>query len=302
MSSSRTPDSGGSPQTVAAERVTGGTVKLPLLTKSNYTEWCLVMQVCLETLGLWSVVETGKGERREDRLALSAILRVVPSEMKAGLAVKPTAKEAWGAVRSMRVGDDRVKAANVERLMKAFETVTFRDSESVDEFVMRINGIVSGLRELDEKIEDGRVVRKILRVLPRRMRQVAVSIQMLCDLNTMSVEELLGQLRVAEEQDDVEESTDPARLLLTEQQWEARRRKGKERVRRGEEKHVGRSGGHSEDDDDASSTCSGASRRSGRYRGRCFDCGERGHMARNCPRKKKEKAMLADVEEEYALL
>jgi hypothetical protein len=95
-------------------------------------------------------------------------------------------------VRSMRVGDDRVKAANVERLMKAFETVTFRNSESVDEFMMRVNGIVSGLRELGEKIEDSRVVWKILRVLPRKMRQVAVSIQMLCDLNTMSVEELLG--------------------------------------------------------------------------------------------------------------
>ncbi len=39
-----------------------------------------------------------------------------------------------------------------------------------------------------------------------------------------------------------------------------------------------------------------------RYRGRCFDCGERGHMARNYPQKKKEKALLADVEEEYALL
>jgi hypothetical protein len=302
MSSPRTPDSGGSPQTVAAERVTGGTVELPLLTKSNYTEWCLVMQVSLEALGMWSVVETGKGERREDRLALSAILRVVPSEMKAGLTVKPTAKEAWGAVRSMQVGDDRVKAVNVERLMKTFETVMFRDSESVDEFVMRINGIVSGLRELDEKIEDGRVVRKILRMLPRRMRQVAVSIQMLCDLNTMSMEELLGQLRVAEEQDDVEESTDPARLLLTEQQWEAHRCKGMEHVCRGEEKHVDRSGGHSEDDNDASNTCSGASRCSGRYRGQCFDCGEHGHMARNCPRKKKEKAMLVDVEEEYALL
>jgi hypothetical protein len=231
--------SGGTPHSVAAERVTD-TVELPLLTKSNYTEWCLVMQVSLEAMGLWSVVETGKGERRDDRLALSAILRAVPSEMKAGLAVKPTAKEAWEAVRTMRVSDNRVKAANVECLMKAFETVTFHDSESVDEFVMRVNGIVSSLRELGEKIEDSRVVRKILRVLPRKMRQVAVSIQMLCDLNTMSVEELLGRLRVAEEQDDIEEeSMDPARLLLTEQQWEARRHKGKERVHRGEEKHVG---------------------------------------------------------------
>jgi hypothetical protein len=303
MSSPRTPASGGLSQTVAAERVTGGTVELPLLTKSNYTKWCLVMQVSLEALGLWSVVETSKGERREDRLALSAILRAVPSEMKAGLAVKPTAKEAWGAVRSMRVGDDRVKAANVERLMKAFETVTFRDSESVDEFVMRVNGIVSGLRELGKKIEDNRVVRKILRVLPRKMRQVAVSIQMLCDLNTMSVEELLGRRRVAEEQDDVEEeSTDPARLLLTEEQWEERRCKGKECVRHGGEKSGGRNSGRGEDDDDASSTSSGVSRRSNRYRGRCFNCGERGHMMRNCPQKKKERALLCDVDEESALL
>jgi hypothetical protein len=98
MSSSMTPESGGSggmPHSVAAERVTGA-VQLPLLTKSNYTEWSLIMQVSLEAMWLWSVVETGKGERRDDRLALSAILRAVPSEMKARLAVKLTAYEAWG--------------------------------------------------------------------------------------------------------------------------------------------------------------------------------------------------------------
>jgi hypothetical protein len=300
-----TPGSGGSggmPHSVAAERVTGA-VELPLLTKSNYTEWSLIMQVSLEAMGLWSVVETGKGERRDDRLALSAILRAVPSEMKARLAVKLTAYEAWGAVRSMWVGDDRVKVANVERLMKAFETITFHDGESMDEFVMRINGVVSNLRELGEKVEDSRVVQKILHVLLKKMRQVPVSIQMLCDLNTMFVEELLSRLCVAEEpDDDEEESTGHARLLLTEQQWEARRRKGKERVRRGEEKHVGRSGGHSEDDADASSTSSGDTRRSGHYQGRCFNCGERGHMMRSCPRKKKEQALLCEDDEEPTLL
>jgi hypothetical protein len=43
---------------------------------------------------------------------------------------------------------------------------------------------------------------------------------MLCDLNTMTVEELFDPLRVAEELDDVEEeSMDPARLLLSKEQW-----------------------------------------------------------------------------------
>ncbi|KAG8059535.1 hypothetical protein GUJ93_ZPchr0002g23927 [Zizania palustris] len=71
MSSLKTLASGGSdgsPQTIVAERVIGGTIKLLLLTKSNYTEWSLVMQVSLDALGLWNVVETGKGKCREDRL------------------------------------------------------------------------------------------------------------------------------------------------------------------------------------------------------------------------------------------
>jgi hypothetical protein len=43
--------------------------------------------------------------------------------------------------------------------MKAFETVMFRDSESVDEFMMHINNIIiNDLCELGEKIEDNHVV------------------------------------------------------------------------------------------------------------------------------------------------
>ncbi|KAL6602903.1 hypothetical protein ACP70R_043264 [Stipagrostis hirtigluma subsp. patula] len=294
---------GDAPRPVVAERVfttSGGAVELPMLTKDNYHVWSVVMEVSLEALGLWGAVEGDEVERREDRLALAAILRAVPMELKAGLGKKETAKEAWQAPKTMRVGNDRVKTANVERLLKEFENVAFRDGESVDEFVLRISGLVGSLRELGEEMKDSRVVRKILRVLPKRLKQVAVSIQMLLDLDAMSVEELLGRLRVAEEQDDVEEeSAGPARLLLTEEQWEARRRQhGGKEGRRGGEKGGGRNGGHGEDDD-ASSTSSGAS---GRHRGRCFTCGERGHIARNCSKPKKEKALLADVDDEPALL
>jgi hypothetical protein len=38
--------------------------------------------------------------------------------MKAGLAVKKSAREAWVSVKNMRGGDDRVWAANMQRLMK----------------------------------------------------------------------------------------------------------------------------------------------------------------------------------------
>jgi hypothetical protein len=34
----------------------------------------------------------------------------------------------------------------------------------------------------------------------------------------------------------------------------------------------------------------------------CFNCGNRGHFAQDCPKPKKEEALFADVEEEATLL
>ncbi|CAN6286494.1 unnamed protein product [Urochloa humidicola] len=284
-----------------------GTVELPMLTRANYHDWSLVMKVSLEALGLWDAVEAAKPEHREDRLALAAILCAVPTDMKASLAVKKTAKEAWAAVNTARVGDERVKQASVQRLLKEFETVVHVDGENIDDLAARIDGLAVQLRELGETMEDMRVVRKILRVVPKRYNQVACAIEMFSDLDTMTVPDLVGRLRAAEDRcinDEVATvEAGISRLLLTEEQWEMRRRQrgGKDQVHGGgRAKAGGYVGDHGDDDDGGSSTSSGHGR--SRYRGKCFDCGERGHMARNCPRKKKERTLLCDVEEEPALL
>jgi len=211
----------------AMERVVSSSsaVELPMLTKTNYHEWSLVMQVSLEALGLWNAVEAFSVKRREDRLALATILRAVPADLKVELAVKKSAKEAWDAVKTMRIGDARVKEVNAQLFLKQFETIAFHDGESVDEFVVRICGLVGKLHALGEKVEEGRVVKKILRVLPPRYNQIACSIEMLLDLNKLSVEELVGRLQVAEDRCGMEAAEDGVeRLLLTEEQWEARRR------------------------------------------------------------------------------
>jgi hypothetical protein len=291
----------GSSSGVVGERVTpnSGVVELPLLTKGNYQEWSLVMQVSLEALELWEVVEEESKDRAKDRRALAAILRGVPPEMKAGLAVKKTAKEAWDSVKKMRGGDERVKAANVQRLMKEFELLSFRDGETVADFAVRVNRLTARLGDHGEVLDDSRVVRKVLRAVPRRLKQVAVSIEIHGDLKTMTLDELVGQLQVAEDADVEDEPAakggSSEQLLLTKGQWEARFHHGSGGRRGG----GGHGGDHGDDDDGGSSTCSG--RGGSRYRGRCFDCGARGHMARQCP-KKREKALLADVDEEPTLL
>jgi hypothetical protein len=42
-------------------------------------------------------------------------------------------------------------------------------------------------------------MKKFLRVIPAKFAPVVVSIEMFCDLKTMTVEELVGRLRAAEE-------------------------------------------------------------------------------------------------------
>jgi hypothetical protein len=55
--------------------------------------------------------------------------------------VKETVKDAWEAIRSIRVGTDKVKETNTERLHQDFDNISFKSGESVEEFAMRISSL-----------------------------------------------------------------------------------------------------------------------------------------------------------------
>jgi hypothetical protein len=117
---------------------------------------------------VWESIDPGTGPRKNDRMALGALLRGVPQEMCSILAKKKTVKEAWEAVRDMRIGSDHVKTANAQCLMTEFENITFKDGEMLDEFGMRIESLAESLWALGETLTDARVVKKMLCVLPKR--------------------------------------------------------------------------------------------------------------------------------------
>jgi hypothetical protein len=93
-------------------REVGDETTLPVLTKSNYIEWAMLMKVKLKARGLWVAVKKGEADPQEDMMALDALVSTVPQEMVVTVAEKKTAKEAWDAIATMRVGDDRVKKAS----------------------------------------------------------------------------------------------------------------------------------------------------------------------------------------------
>lgn len=248
-----------------------------MLTRTNYSDWALVMRVQLQGQGRWEVVEHGVGEYHDDREALGAILRAVPPEMLRTLAVKSTAKEAWDTLKTLRLGSERVREARTQTRRTEFENIKFKEGEKVEQFAMRLTGIMHDLEVLGDDVTEHKAVLKFLRVVPKRFKQLAHSITQLLDLKNMTVEELTGRFLAVEEELDLEEEEGGqhggSHLLLTEAQWMQRMRK--------------KNGGNKD-----------------KKKLRCFNCDELGHFAWECPEKEKkengrddeEKALLVDYE------
>ncbi|WVZ94940.1 hypothetical protein U9M48_040766 [Paspalum notatum var. saurae] len=138
-------------------------------------------------------------------MAPTAILRGVPSELKAMLDVKKTTKKAWEAVNVMCVRENRVKAANCQCLLKELENLQFKDRESIDGFAVRVNTLVGGLRELGEEL------------CRRFLEANRMAIEMLLNLDAMSMEELIGRLRIVEDAKAKEVAAEGiGQLMLTE--------------------------------------------------------------------------------------
>jgi hypothetical protein len=120
--------------------------------------------VILQACGLWDVIETEQGEYADDRSAMEAI----PT-----LAVKNTTKEAWDAIKTIRVGAERVHESKAQLLRKEYDHMRFKPGESVDDFGMRLQELVHQLEILGDPVDDKMVILKFLRVVPKQYKQMA---------------------------------------------------------------------------------------------------------------------------------
>ncbi|CAN6244187.1 unnamed protein product [Urochloa humidicola] len=113
-----------------------------MLTKTNYTQWSLLMKLKMKARHLWEVIEPGGVAPHEDCKALEAIASAVSTEMVASLVMKATALEAWNAVKERRIGSDQVQRTEAQRLLREFEIMRFTSDESVDDYTLRLQNIV----------------------------------------------------------------------------------------------------------------------------------------------------------------
>jgi hypothetical protein len=143
----------------------------------------------LEVWSLWGAVDKGNTEFQVDRMAIDVIYSVVPVDMIATLAVKHTTKDAWGCIKTMCIGDDRVCKATLQKVRREYELLSFRDGESVEDFAMRHN-LTTQLATLGDVEPDHKIIDKYLCIARPRYKQLVISIETMLDSTHLSVEEI----------------------------------------------------------------------------------------------------------------
>ena len=100
--------------------------------------------------------------------ALEAILAAVPAKYRESLGVKNSAKEAWEAIAAMRVSFDRAKKATVQLLKQEYANLKFKDGESVEDFSLHLQSLISKLRRHSVTIDEEEAVSKFLHSVPAK--------------------------------------------------------------------------------------------------------------------------------------
>ncbi|XP_074337726.1 uncharacterized protein LOC141674925 [Apium graveolens] len=113
--------------------------------------------------------------------------------------------------------------AKDQYLKVEFESLSMKDSENLDNFCMKLNGLVANIRALGETIGEEYVLKKLLRAVPTKFLQIASAIKQFGELGMMSVEEVIGSLKAHEERLSGQEcSREEQQLLLMDDEWSKR--------------------------------------------------------------------------------
>nr|GEU28883.1 hypothetical protein [Tanacetum cinerariifolium] len=141
--------------------------QFPRLTKDNYGSWCIRMKALLCSHDVWEIVEKCV-KKVDDESSLSATQRV--------------------KLQKARKKDQR-----------EFEKLQMEESETISDYFTRVLTISNEMKRNGESLSDTRVIEKILRSLPPCFDYIVVAIEESKDIDSMTIDQLIGSLQAYEE-------------------------------------------------------------------------------------------------------
>ncbi|KAK2420853.1 gag-protease polyprotein [Trifolium repens] len=194
----------------------------PLLDGTNYDYWKSRMMAFLKSMDsqTWKAVIKGwehpvmrgttnlkpeeNWSKKEDELALAnnkalnALFSGVDKYMFRLIKKCTVAKDAWEILKTTHEGTPKVKMSRLQLLTTKFENLRMKEDESVHDFHMNVIDFSNSFDSLGEKIPEEKLVRKILRSLPRKFDMKVTAIEEAQDISSMKVDELIGSLQTFE--------------------------------------------------------------------------------------------------------
>ncbi|XP_024171720.1 uncharacterized protein LOC112177689 [Rosa chinensis] len=203
----------------------------PLFDGEDYSQWKIMMRAFLysQDKNMWNVVESGwehptKSEeskkvegsfarilkpRKEwteeevrnrncDFKARNSLFTALSKKERMRISHCDTAKEAWDLLQVTYEGNKKVRGQKLQRLVLEFENMTMEEDESVDDFHARLLNVTSQCRSLDDPFEEHRIVKKFLGALPSKFQAKQIAIEEAQDLDTYTLDELVGNLKTFE--------------------------------------------------------------------------------------------------------
>ena len=99
----------------------------------------------------------------------------------------------------MHIGSDRAKKATAQLLKQEYANLKFKDGESVEDLSLYLQMLINKLRSHDVTINEEEVVSTYLHSMPAKYIQIALSIEMMLDLSTLTIEDVTGRLWAVDE-------------------------------------------------------------------------------------------------------
>nr|GEW49404.1 zf-CCHC domain-containing protein/DUF4219 domain-containing protein/UBN2 domain-containing protein [Tanacetum cinerariifolium] len=109
-----------------------------------------------------------------------------------------TTKEIWKNLLLTHQGNSQVKDNKIDLLIQQYEQFAISEDKSIDSAFVRFNTINTSRKALDEGYSSKNYVRKVLRALHPKWRAKVKTIEESKDLTSLSLDELIGNLKVHE--------------------------------------------------------------------------------------------------------
>ncbi|GJV91047.1 retrovirus-related pol polyprotein from transposon TNT 1-94 [Tanacetum coccineum] len=109
-----------------------------------------------------------------------------------------TAKEIWKTLLITDQGNNQVKDNKIDLLVQQYEQFIIFEDKFIDSAFARFNTIITSLKALDEGYSSKNYVRKFLRALHPKWRVKVTKIEESKDLTSLSLDELIGNIKVYE--------------------------------------------------------------------------------------------------------